>query len=194
MIINTLLAVVATSILSSGVVAFLLKKWIEHSFSARLAEIEATNRMQAHEHQIRFTRFDEKVTAAIEGAYEIVCEYSGALRSAIQQAYAEGPEAASDSFTQTEEIARKFHGYMQRQSIYLPAGMADKLRSTRLALRDALTDELNDLRVHQDRGDKPKSILVGSYKNAGLLEICDELMVELQEMMRKHLSQFVLKH
>lgn len=189
-----ILAVIVTSAFSNGIVVFLLNKWIEHSFSARLAEIEVKNKILAYEHQVRFTRFDERVASAIEGAYEIVCEYSDALKGAVRYAYDEKGDAGKDSLAQTEKIAHKFRSYMQRQSIYLPPDLAEKLHDTRLALRDSLTEELIESRAYKDRNGKPTTILVGLYKNAGLQEKLDELMVELQEMVRGHLNQFVIKN
>lgn len=190
---ESLLSMLLTSTAVSGVVAFLLKKWLEHSFNAKLAELELKNRMRAHEHQIRFTRFDQSVTNAIEGAYELVCEYTDAISAVIKVAYL-SPADLQKEYAVTEEIAHKFLDYMRRKSIYLPKNIADQLVLTRDSLRDEYMRvlERNRRSLSETESEIPKSpALTWVFEKSGWQTTSSNLMHALQELVREHLSQFV---
>ena len=182
-----------TSALSSGLVVFLSKKWIEHSFNARLSSIEAKNRILAYEHQVGFTRYDEKVASALEGAYALVCEYRESVNKTIESVSTNKEELADQCCTETEKVAARFNEYMMRNSIYLSTEMAAKLRETRLALRDAYQEALHDYRKTVDQQGKPLSILAWVYASPDLQGKCDELMLELQALVRSHLGRFAAR-
>lgn len=181
-----LLKFAAVSLASSGLAVFIAKRWIEHSFGARLAKIEAENRLREHEHKIRFTRYDEKVTSAIEGAYEIVCEYSDAARLLVAESHLED-ERLKTLYQEVEAVAKRFDQYMRRQSIYLPENMADELLRTRGLLREEFGASLEKMSMSKAR---EKSILFSVYEEARLKKEFDALMHGLQKMIRKHLQQF----
>ncbi|PIG09936.1 hypothetical protein [Comamonas sp. 26] len=192
---DTFLTMAFTSLVSSGLAVFLLKKWVEHLFSARLAKLETENRMRAHEHQIRFTRFDEKLAHAIEEAYESVCAYTEAVQHSVRVMHEQGIDAAKDSVKNTDELAFEFMNAMRRNAIYLPEGITNKLRETRYALRDAYSAELFYFRDKQaGETEAVSSVIKGVYRNAGLRDSCDKLMLELQCMLREHLSRFERVH
>ncbi|QTC00523.1 hypothetical protein JYG33_03380 [Alcaligenes sp. SORT26] len=192
---ESLLSILLTSTAVSGSVAFLLKKWLEHSLNAKLAELELKNRMRTHEHQIRFTRFDQNVTSAIEGAYELVCEYTDAISAVINAAYM-SPAEVQKEYAATDEIAQRFLEYMRRKSIYLPKDIADQLVLTRLSLRDEYMTVLERSRRNLSETDSevPKiPALIWMFEKSGWQRKSNTLMHELQELVREHLSQFVLK-
>jgi hypothetical protein len=191
--INTLIAVLMTSALSSGLVVFLSKKWIEHSFNARLSSIEAKNRILAYEHQVSFTRYDEKVASALEGAYALVCEYRESVNKTIESAFTNKEELADQFCKETEMVAARFNQYMMRNSIYLSTEMVAKLRETRLALRDAYMEALHDYRRKVDQQGKPLSILVWAFMNPAISDECEALMLELQALVRSHLGRFAAR-
>lgn len=192
---DTFLTMAFTSLVSSGLAVFLLKKWVEHSFSARLAKLETENRMRAHEHQVRFTRFDEKLTNAIEGAYELVVKYSELISDVVRKANDGNIEQADEHGL--NQAADQFNQFMQRQSIYLPLALADKMCETRSALRDVVHVELvkaRDLAERRASGEAPTTILTGLSREAAVKDECNAILLELQEMTRVHLSRFVPEH
>lgn len=186
------IAIAFTCLFSSGLAMFFMKKWIEHSFNARLSNMEAISRIQALEHQVRFTRYDGNVALALEGAYALVCTYSENVQNAVQAIYSPDEESANAAVNMVEQTAREFEKFMHRQAIYLPQAIALKLRETRIALRDAYASELEESRktAHQ----KPmvySPLLKGTYQTGKLRSVCDDLLLQLQEMLREHLSRFV---
>ena len=181
------------TILTSGGVSFLLKKWFEHSLDAKIKVIQTQLDMKSYEHQVEYSRFDARRTLAIEGAYELVCEYSEMVTKVVEQLYLDGAGASQDSWDRTEAIAKKFSSFMLRHSIYLPEDIVEKLKEVRFDLRDAYQEELNNFRTHQHQmaeGKKMSPFLLSLFRGSGLQRRCEDLMAELQKMVRDHLCKF----
>ncbi|AZR94605.1 hypothetical protein BBB39_13065 [Bordetella trematum] len=186
MIFETMLAAIGSGVVSGGAVGVIAKKWMDYSFSVRLAEIEAKNQILAHEHQVRFTRYDEKVTEVIEGAYAIVCEYLDAITEALSKAAASGGQGELEP---PEAVSRRFATFMQRQSIYLPEDVAQKLVSVRAELRDAYAQQLTRLR---NGSELSGSVLDRVYRNAEFQRQAEDILWDLQELARQHLRRFTV--
>ena len=196
MSIEFFLIVQAVIVALNCIAIFFIKKNIEHGFSARLADLEAKNRMQALEHQVRFTRFDEKVTSAIEGAYSLVCEYSDTIGRIIEQSYLD-KEKAGEEYKRLVELADRFRMYMQRESIYLPTDIADKLILTKSLLgnefRQSIEAYMERTSKKNEEGVPSISILTSIGEKEALQRKCDALMFDLQKMVRTYLSKFILR-
>lgn len=96
------------SIFSSGLAVFVLKKLVEHSFNVRVAKLEAQAKIQALEHQVRFTRFDNQVALAIEGAYGLICSYSEAVSDAVNHLGVADEQADQALLDKPEQVANEF--------------------------------------------------------------------------------------
>lgn len=184
---NEFLVVVLAVIgaIQGGLVIY-LTKLIAHNFQVKLSSVEAGNTMQTLEHQVRFTRFDEKVAVAIEGGYELVCEYRDAVMSVISQSH-EDAETFNEAYKQVPVVSKRFNSFIQRQSIYLPEELAGKMNEIRIKLRDEYNASLGKMRNRTD-----KTILYSIFEGGNLERKCDALMFELQKAVREHLNQFVL--
>lgn len=194
MILETVLLAIVSSLLSGGAVGLVAKKWLDHSFNVRLGAIEAKYRMQAYEHQVRFTRYDEKVATAIEGAYSLVCDYCEAIHEVVKKAYDQGRNLPEGEFAIPDEVAIKFSQFMQSHSIYLPEDISKKLILVRCGLRDAFQEELIAMgEVMRAPDDQNISIaLNGMYRKTSFRDTTDQLLAELQSLARSHLSKFAL--
>lgn len=193
---ETILAVIGSGAISGGAVGLIAKRWMEHVFNVRMSEIEARNRILAQEHQVRFTRYDEKVAFAIEGAYALVCEYSEAINEAIRVTYESGFDGATDALALPDGVADKFMKFVRLHSIYLPENITEKLVSVRFGLRDAYMEELGKLKVadEKDGGIKGLSFLHRVYVTHGMKQNTEKIMVDLQGLAREHLSRFTLSN
>ena len=191
MTIDSFLGVFLTAVLSSGVMAFFLKKWIEHSFHTRISKMEARQKRDALEHQVRFTRYDEKLTLSIEGAYELVCEYADALKKVVEKSIL--GTAVHEDQTALDVVADRFSQYMQRQSIYLPPDIAKKLIETRAGLRNLANEELSkssELESRVANGEQVSRIMALTFRRQQVKEKCEDVMTDLQTLVREHLSRF----
>jgi hypothetical protein len=188
---DLLISTLLTVIVSSGAMTLLLKKWIEHSFHKRISKMEAEQRLRAHEHQVRFTRYDEKLTLAIEGAYELVCDYADELKALVEKAI-QGEAKLEDSVA-LDLLAEKFNKFMRRQSIYLPSDITVKLNETRQKLRDLVNEELMRTREFNQRakdGEQVSRALEWVYRRDGIENRCGIIMSDLQSMAKAHLNRF----
>lgn len=186
------LSAVMASIFSSGLAVFVLKKLVEHSFNVRVAKLEAQAKIQALEHQVRFTRFDNQVALAIEGAYGLICSYSEAVSDAVNHLGVADEQADQALLDKPEQVANEFFDFMRRNAIYLPPDIYKKMQEVRLGMRDAYSAEL---KIHRSRAAKDKgarSVFLSSlYSSETLRATCDALMTDLQSMLQKHLSRFI---
>lgn len=153
--------------------------------------MEAEQRLRAHEHQVRFTRYDEKLTLAIEGAYELVCDYADELKALVEKAI-QGEAKLEDSVA-LDLLAEKFNKFMRRQSIYLPSDITVKLNETRQKLRDLVNEELIRTREFNQRakdGEQVSRALEWVYRRDSIENRCGIIMSDLQSMAKAHLSRF----
>lgn len=183
-----ILTTVIAAALSSGVVGFIFKAWVDFSIRSRLAETDAKNRILAQEHQVRFTRYDERVASAIEEMHAQVCGYAEAAMTSLSA----GTEHQVAAYEHVEALAERFRTSMHRHSIYLPAEISQKLTAARSSIRDTYTKYLD--KVVQERRDKDRcegiSLLSAVYRNAGFQQEVDEVLQNLNELIRSHLSRF----
>lgn len=153
--------------------------------------MEAKQRLRAHEHQVRFTRYDEKFTLAIEGAYELVCDYADELKALVEKAI-QGEATHEDSMA-LDQLAERFNKFMRRQSIYLPSDITIKLNETRQKLRDLVNEELirtSEFNQRAENGEQVSRSLEWAYRRGGIENKCEIIMSDLQSMAKAHLSRF----
>lgn len=173
--------------------AYVPRRWVDGLFDRQMEKVKAELLRTNFEHQIRFTRLDEKLTLALEGAYEILCEYATLSSQLVNQVYVENEEVYKPAYEQWESLANDFSSFMLKQSIYLPEDIALRMGSTRLALRDALVKRLDTWREFKDNegvGRVSSPFLKGLYESSGMRSECAELMNDLQKLARSHLARF----
>ncbi len=176
-----------------GVLVYGPKKWIDSFFDRQLHRFQAELTRSNLEHQIRFTRLDAKLAMALEGAYELLCDYSIMSSKVVSHAYTEREEETATSYEQWESLANEFNSFLLKHSIYLPEEIALRLGNTRLALRDALSRRLDTWREYKDRkgeGSASSPLLKSWYESSDMQSECAELMSDLQKLVRAHLAQF----
>lgn len=186
---DQILTTVFAATLSSGVVGFIFKSWVDYSIRTRLAETDAKNRIHAQEHQVRFTRYDERVAAAIEEMHAQVCGYAEA---ALESVRSFGLEHEAAAYERVEALADRFGSSMHRHSIYLPAEIVQKLTAARSSIRDVYSSYImKEVKERRERGHIEGSLSLSAvYRNAGFQQEVDEVLHDLSELIRSHLSRF----